>query len=92
MPGAANGGGHGAAFNVLGGKLYVAGGFDDSGDQWLDYLHVYDPVSNTWTRKASMPIRRTGAIGASGAGRFFVIGGNIPEEGMVTRRVDAYTP
>jgi N-acetylneuraminic acid mutarotase len=92
MPGAANGGGHGAAYSVLGGKLYVAGGFDDSGDQWLDELHVYDPGSNTWTRKAPMPIRRTDGIGASGGGRFFVIGGSIPDEGMVTRRVDAYTP
>jgi N-acetylneuraminic acid mutarotase len=86
-----------AAFNVLGGKLYVAGGIDDVGLN-VDDLYVYDPTSNTWTSKASMPTERSWAAGAAGGGRFFVIGGRSghpdspPQTTDGRRRVDAYTP
>lgn len=91
-----HGGGHAfGAFSVVGGKLYVAGGTDDVGSRTND-LSVYDPVSNTWATKAPMPVYRRSAIGASGGGRFFVIGGSGNDDNGdpvdVLRRVDAYTP
>ncbi len=83
------------AFAVLRGKLYVAGGIDDVGFPTND-LSVYDPVTNTWETEAPMPILRDFAIGASGGGRFFVMGGSAHDENNdpidVSRRVDAYIP
>jgi N-acetylneuraminic acid mutarotase len=42
------------------GKLYVAGGVSTTGN-CLKTLFVYDPATNSWTRKADMP--RTGCHG-----------------------------
>jgi predicted small lipoprotein YifL len=39
---------------VINGKFYLAGG-DDGTDFPTDYLDVYDPATNTWKTKASMP-------------------------------------
>ncbi len=43
---------------VVGGKLYLFGGFTDTLAA-SNQLDVYDPVSDTWTRKQDMPTRVT---------------------------------
>jgi Kelch motif len=57
---------------VIGGKLYVAGGFD--GFDPVSALDVYDPGANTWRTLA--PISQAGkAIGAALQGKFHVLVG-----------------
>ena len=38
------------------GRLYVVGGND--GDSSLSSMEMYDPVTNTWTLVADMPVAR----------------------------------
>lgn len=80
---------------VLNGKLFVAGGFDASNAEAdlpgaVPTLRVYDPATNTWHFRASMPTPRWDAAGAAGGGRFFVISGR--NETTVIMKVVAYTP
>jgi hypothetical protein len=54
---------HGMA-GVIGGKFYVVGGEDQA-----NILEVYNPATNTWTRKARMPLGQFAAAGRwNGAG------------------------
>lgn len=48
----------GAAF---GGKLYAIGGqyHHDQNRQFVDFLHMYDPTTDTWTRLADLPDARS---------------------------------
>ena len=55
---------------VIGGKLYVAGGFN--GSRPVADLDVYDPATNSWTTLAPMPAAGR-AIGAALGGKLFVI-------------------
>lgn len=70
-----------AAVATLGGKIYVVGGFQQVGtgnaksSVITSSLEVYDPVTDRWTSKASLPTRLHHAgIGVAG-GRLYVIGG-----------------
>jgi N-acetylneuraminic acid mutarotase len=56
---------------VLGDKLYVAGGLNES-LQGLADLDVYDAASNTWRTLASLPVAGA-AQGAALQGQFFVV-------------------
>ena len=76
----------GAGSAVLGGQLYVIGGTRYNaardGMETLDITIVYDPATNVWTRRASMPSART-SIAASkvllnGKARIEVVGGIAP--------------
>jgi N-acetylneuraminic acid mutarotase len=62
------------AVGVIGGKLYVAGGNDDSGNL-LTVLEVYNPASDSWSSLAAMPpiSQPTGGVIA---GKFYVEGSN----------------
>lgn len=64
---------YGAA-GVIGGKLYVAGGYDD-GLQTHTRLEIYDPTTNTWSAGPAMPGKRSGAGAAVLNGVLYVIGG-----------------
>jgi N-acetylneuraminic acid mutarotase len=75
------------ASKVLDGKLYIAGGFNNTGTT-LATLRVY-PNTNSWATRHSMPTARL--LGAGASGQFFVIGGKL-DNGTVTRKVEAYTP
>ena len=58
----------------VGGKIYVAGGFD--GPTTIGpWLSVYDPASNTWSAKADMPQARTYAGAHSLGGKLYIVGG-----------------
>ena len=68
---------------VLGNKLYVMGGyrFDPvlNYHQLLDKTIVYDPATNLWTLRASLPSPRVGMAGTTvllnGKPRIEVVGG-----------------
>jgi N-acetylneuraminic acid mutarotase len=71
----------GVATAVLGNKLYVMGGsrWQNLVDEILDITIVYDPVTNLWTRRASLPSPRVDAAGTTvlsgGKPRIEVVGG-----------------
>jgi N-acetylneuraminic acid mutarotase len=65
---------------VLNGKIYVTGGYPDGGMNWpWPTVYVYDPATNTWTRKRDMP-KVYGELGRqypAGGGVTGVIGGKL---------------
>jgi N-acetylneuraminic acid mutarotase len=75
---------HRAAVGVIGGKIYVAGGmtktirnevtYQYEPEPWRE-LDVYDPATNVWTTKASMPTARWGAAAGVIDGKLYVAGG-----------------
>ncbi len=75
----------GAASAVLGGTLYVMGGlrFNGVGLDILDITIVYDPVTDTWTRRASLPSPRSDmsatTVLLNGKPRIELVGGMAPE-------------
>lgn len=63
----------------LGGKVYVMGGYERNGDR----LEEYDPVSDHWQSRASLP-RSLHHIGAAAVdGKIYVIGGYVSGVGPV---------
>ena len=76
----------GAATAVLGARLYVMGGarYNAVKDlmETLDVTIVYDPTTDAWTRRASMPSPREGIVASkvalNGESRIEVMGGNAP--------------
>jgi N-acetylneuraminic acid mutarotase len=74
----------GVATAVLGNKLYVMGGYRrrNGVDEILDITIVYDPVTDLWTRRASLPSPRGYMAGTTvlrwGQPRIEVVGGAPP--------------
>jgi N-acetylneuraminic acid mutarotase len=75
---------HLGAVGVINGKIYVAGGtakthFNDVAYEYdwapVATLDVYDPATNVWTTKRSMPTARWGAAGGVIDGKLYVAGG-----------------
>ena len=83
---------------VVAGKIYAIGGenlFDFEKPQRLDQMEVYDPVSDTWVRRADMPTRRNGVETAVIRDAIYVIGGSgWPPVGWgpVLATIEAYQP
>ena len=82
---------------VIDGKLYVAGGvtyYDDVGPMtpraWA-HLDVYDPTTNTWISKASMPHARFGAVSGALDGKLYVAGG-WTGQGSPVATLELYNP
>ena len=76
-------------------RIYAIGGraAGDPPDPGPSTLEVYDPATDTWTKKVDMPIRRAAAAACVGDGRIYVIGGvteNFHEAPLST--VNAYDP
>jgi N-acetylneuraminic acid mutarotase len=74
----------GTAGAVAGGKLYVLGGFraDPAGATLVPTTSVYDPMTNTWTHRARMPVLLSHFAAArvvvNGTARIEVVGGPAP--------------
>ncbi len=82
--------GPGAA--ALNGLLYVVGGDDQcrGGFQVIGAVEAYDPVSNSWSTKASMPTARSYPGVAVVNGVLYVLGGAFGNDTVPT--VEAYDP
>ena len=67
----------GAAAASINGKLYVIGGITQAvtNNPRNAVLQVYDPATNTWATKASMPTARAGAEAVAINGQLYVVGG-----------------
>jgi len=66
---------------VINGKIYVSGGYSSRDDQfsWRPWLYMYDPATNTWTRKRDLPAVTVYGLReyAAGEGVTGVIGGKL---------------
>jgi N-acetylneuraminic acid mutarotase len=62
---------------VVNGKIYAIGGRKGpwQGGTMLSTAEEYDPATDTWTRKADMPIGRTGLAASAINGKIYVVGG-----------------
>jgi N-acetylneuraminic acid mutarotase len=64
----------------INGKIYVSGGFtrrwDEQAGVWrsqtIRSLHVYDPVTNRWTKRRDLPIATVRGVSAAYQGRLYV--------------------
>ena len=67
----------GLSTSVVGGKIYAIGGGNDAGGNFVLFLAVekYDPLTDTWTKKADMPTGRD-YLGTSVVnGKIYAVGG-----------------
>ena len=88
---------------VVDGKIYAIGGGkgkkDQVGDGWvhsgklLPTIEMYDPVTDTWTQKADMPVPRCSNSTCIVDGKIYIIGG-VAANGKQGRldSVDIYDP
>ena len=77
---------------VLNGMLYVVGGWCCSGNgQDFSTVYAYDPVSDSWASKASLPSPREQASIAVVGGILYAIGGSTEGVGIIAD-VEAYDP
>ncbi len=75
------------------GKVYVIGGQATAGGRrvngkfervppgFMDSVFEYDPTTNKWTKKASMPTKRSGGVAVALDGKIYVAGGRTKETG-----------
>jgi hypothetical protein len=77
---------------VINGKIYVAGGLTALGP--TRSLYLYNAASNSWSTKASMPIRSHGGAAAAIDGKLWVIATPAGEGGFYTNetRLFRYDP
>lgn len=77
---------------VIGGKLYVAGGeiFSVNGPYAVKRVHVYDPISNSWTVRAPLIYPVFASAAARLQGQLYVLGGNRGDRSH--NFVQAYDP
>ena len=67
----------GAGFFAARGKIYVCGGaVDQSHQKYTDLTEEYDPKTDTWTKKADMPLAyHDMSVGFVNSGKAYAIGG-----------------
>jgi N-acetylneuraminic acid mutarotase len=81
---------------VVNGKIYTIGGGHytyNSNYQVVvfDTVEEYDPITDNWTTKTSMPTARTGLATAVVNGKIYAIGGRI-SDGSTISTVEEYDP
>ncbi len=85
---------------VVAGKIYTIGGLVDPKkpeDPWrVDLVEVYDPISDTWAKRAKMPTKRDGVRAAVIRDIIYAIGGagwpQIGAGGPSLGTIEAYEP
>jgi N-acetylneuraminic acid mutarotase len=62
---------------AIGGRIYAIGGFGPGGDNTANTrtVEMYDPATDTWTRKADMSTPRSGLSASVVEGKIYAIGG-----------------
>lgn len=80
---------------VLGGRIYVAGGITMSESRApLDLLacESYDPMADCWTAFSSLSVPHVGAGSAVLEGKFYLLGGYSQEDYSDTPIIHRYDP
>ncbi|MDP6597310.1 MAG: kelch repeat-containing protein, partial [Candidatus Poribacteria bacterium] len=89
------------AAEAVDGKIFAFGGVGRLNKWWdavvkdgpfLNVVEEYDPVTDTWTRKADMSIARSSMASAVVDGKIYVIGGATNIDNMVLNTVEVYDP
>jgi N-acetylneuraminic acid mutarotase len=75
---------------VINGRIYVAGGFR-AGVAVADFS-AYNPLSDSWTKLAPLPVPRDAGMGVSLNGKLYAIGGRNTVVQAITARVDVFDP
>ena len=78
------------AVTLADGKLYAIGGANASGTV-LRTVQAYNPTTNAWTTKASLPAARQGGNGAVALNGIIYLAGGEDATGALTRTLYAYT-
>ena len=87
---------------AVNGKIYVIGGVarssgwywdlaEATADELVSAVEVYDPETDTWTRKTDMPTARCGMGTVVVAGKIYTIGG-LAANGKIMNVVEVYDP
>lgn len=84
---------------VFSGEIYVLGGYNEikvRGERYKKIVEVYNPRTDTWTRKRDMPSLRSGFGVAVVNGKIYAIGGAVLDKKLGVRvsidLVEAYDP
>src|SRR5262249_22186263 len=80
----------GAAAAVVGGRIYVIGGFSRATNSYVSAVDVFDPLTNAWSSAAGIPTPRSYAGVAIVNGQIHVLGGNAAAG--VTTAHEVYDP
>jgi hypothetical protein len=80
-------------FAVVNGKIYAIGGNNQSNGniQCVDTNEEYDPATETWEPKVSMPTPRMGMQANVVDGKIYVIGGNSSANKVYNPATDSWT-
>jgi N-acetylneuraminic acid mutarotase len=84
---------HHVGIGVVGGRLYIIGGYSKSGlSVWnpVATVYAYDPTTDTWTEGAPMPTARGALSVAEHEGKLYAIGGY--DRKANTSAVEVYDP
>jgi N-acetylneuraminic acid mutarotase len=84
---------HHVGIGVAGGRLYVVGGYRKSGlSAWnpVATLYAYDPATDTWIERASMPTARGALSVTEHEGKLYAIGGY--DRKVNNAQVEVYDP
>ena len=77
------------------GNLYAVGGYDGVSDPpgQLNTVEMYDPTSDSWTPKASLPVHRLsmGFAFSSATGKFYSVGGGTKAPTMMSMNMIVQT-
>jgi len=63
---------YGGTMGVIGGKLYLAGGWRTSPGLPTTSLFIYDPATDAWSQGAAMPLYSGGSLGGVIDGKLYV--------------------
>lgn len=84
---------HHAGIGVTGGRLYVIGGYSQSGLtvwQSVATVYAYDPATDTWAERAPMPTSRGALSVTEHDGKLYAIGGYDRKANIAA--VEVYDP
>jgi len=84
----------GVSTSVVNGKIYAIGGNARPQGQWdtISTVEEYDPITNTWAKKAGMPTARSCSSTIVVNGKIYCIGGGILAARKVLPTVEVYNP
>jgi N-acetylneuraminic acid mutarotase len=80
---------------VIGGKVYLGGGFVNTGDGFaaLQTMYAYDPATDRLTRKANIPRPSAGGVSGVISGKLYLLIGSGGDFGdRTSRRFYRYNP
>ena len=85
---------------TINGKVYVIGGIEVNraphiphpGDMTLDRVQAYDPATDTWAPKRSMPTTRARMAAVTFDGMIYVFGGVSNRGGKILDAVEVFNP